>query len=110
MARSKQDNERSSTVSYSSLCCFTFDFIPFRYVVLDNGLRALLISDYSGPATASEDEDSEGEGEEEEDDQSGDETEDESEEDDDEGSDEDDEDGEMEGKKKKGNSEKQVLQ
>lgn len=75
--------------------------------MLDNGLQALLISDYSGPA-ASEDDDSDAEEEEEEeDDESGDETEDESEEDDDieEGSDEDDD----EGKKKKGNAEKQVL-
>lgn len=75
--------------------------------MLDNGLQALLISDYSGPA-ASEDEDSDGEvEEEEEDDGSGDETEEESEEDDDneEGSDGDDDD---EGKKKKGNAEKQV--
>lgn len=75
--------------------------------MLDNGLQALLISDYSGPA-ASEDDDSDAEEEEEEEeDESGDETEDESEQDDDieEGSDEDDD----EGKKKKGNAEKQVL-
>uniref|UniRef100_A0A671YXT7 Nardilysin convertase n=1 Tax=Sparus aurata TaxID=8175 RepID=A0A671YXT7_SPAAU len=63
-----------------------FDFSPSRYIVLDNGLRALLISDYSGPA-ASEDEEEDGEEEEEEEeeeegDESGDETEDESEEDD----------------------------
>uniref|UniRef100_A0A671YXS8 Nardilysin convertase n=1 Tax=Sparus aurata TaxID=8175 RepID=A0A671YXS8_SPAAU len=82
-----------------------FDFSPSRYIVLDNGLRALLISDYSGPA-ASEDEEEDGEEEEEEEeeeegDESGDETEDESEEDDeDDGYDEDDD----EGKKKKGNS------
>ncbi|XP_032356366.1 nardilysin isoform X1 [Etheostoma spectabile] len=81
----------------------------YRYIVLDNGLRALLISDYSGPA-ASEDEDSdEGEGEEEEeyDDESEDEMEDESEEEDDDdemGSDDEDDD---QGKKKKGNAEKQ---
>uniref|UniRef100_A0A8D3DW99 Nardilysin a (N-arginine dibasic convertase) n=1 Tax=Scophthalmus maximus TaxID=52904 RepID=A0A8D3DW99_SCOMX len=83
----------------------------YRYIVLENGLRALLISDYNGPA-ASEDEDSEGEDEgegeddDEEEDESGDETEDESEEDDDDdkGSDEDDD---NEGKKKKGNAEKQ---
>ncbi|XP_044023266.1 nardilysin-like isoform X2 [Siniperca chuatsi] len=82
----------------------------YRYIVLNNGLRALLISDYSGPA-ASEDEDSDGEDEseeEEEDDESGDEMEDESEEDDDDddekGSDEDDD---NEAKKKKGNAEKQ---
>ena len=85
-------------------------FSPSRYIVLDNGLRALLISDYSGPA-ASEDEEEDGEEEEEEEeedeeeDESGDETEDESEEDDeDDGYDEDDD----EGKKKKGNAEKQV--
>lgn len=86
-----------------------FDFSPSRYIVLDNGLRALLISDYSGPA-ASEDQEEDGEEEEEEEeeeegDESGDETEDESEEDDeDDGYDEDDD----EGKKKKGNAEKQV--
>ncbi|XP_023282535.1 nardilysin-like [Seriola lalandi dorsalis] len=89
----------------------------YRYVVLENGLRALLISDYSGPA-ASEDEDSdgedeseeeeeEGEEEEEEEDESGDETEDDSEDDDDERGSDDDEDDDKEGKKKKGNAEKQ---
>lgn len=71
--------------------------------MLDNGLKALLISDYSGPAT-SEDEHSdgedEGEEEEEDDDESGDETEEES---------EDDEDSDNEAKKKKGNAEKQVF-
>ncbi len=89
-----------------------FDSAPSRYIVLDNGLRALLISDYSGPA-ASEDDDSEGEDEEEEeDDESGDETEDESEEDEEEEEEEEEEgsgdDDEEEGKKKKGNAEKQV--
>ncbi|XP_041827551.1 nardilysin-like [Melanotaenia boesemani] len=75
----------------------------YRYIVLDNGLRALLISDYSGPA-ALEDEDSDGEDEEEEEDESGDETGDESEdEDEDKDSDNDDD----EGKKKKGTAEKQ---
>ncbi|XP_071354291.1 nardilysin-like [Trachinotus anak] len=88
----------------------------YRYVVLENGLRALLISDYSGPA-ASEDEDSDGEDEgeeeeeeddeEEEEDESGDETEGESEEDDDEKGSDNDEDDDKEGKKKKGNAEKQ---
>lgn len=82
---------------------------PVRYIVLDNGLKALLISDYSGTA-APEDEDEEGddEGEEEEeeeeeddDDESGDETEEES--------GEDDEDDDNEAKKKRGNAEKQVL-
>lgn len=88
----------------SSVFCVT----PVRYIVLDNGLKALLISDYSGPA-ASEDEDSDGEeeeeGEEEEgdDDESGDETEEESEEDGD------DEDDDSEAKKKRGNAEKQVY-
>ncbi|XP_045918855.1 nardilysin-like [Micropterus dolomieu] len=79
----------------------------YRYIVLDNGLRALLISDYSGPA-ASEDSDGEDEGEEEDDDESGDETDEEYEEDDDDekGSDEDDEDDDNEGKKKR-NAEKQ---
>lgn len=76
--------------------------------MLDNGLQALLISDYSGPA-ASEDEDLDGEDEgeeeeeEEDDDESGDETEEESEEDGD------DEDDDNEAKKKKGNAEKQVF-
>ncbi|KAM8914849.1 nardilysin-like isoform 1-T2 [Spinachia spinachia] len=81
----------------------------YRYIVLDNGLRALLISDYSGPA-ASEDEDSDGEDEgeeEEEGDESGEETEDDSEEEDDDnyddgGGSDDDDDG-----KKKRNAEKQ---
>ncbi|XP_028421787.1 nardilysin isoform X1 [Perca flavescens] len=86
----------------------------YRYIVLDNGLRALLISDYSGPAASEgEDSDDEDEGEEEEeeeeDNDSEDEMEDESEEeeedDDDEmGSDDEDDD---KGKKKKGNAEKQ---
>ncbi|XP_037602322.1 nardilysin-like [Sebastes umbrosus] len=75
----------------------------YRYIVLDNGLRALLISDYSSLA-ASEDEDGEDEGEEEEeDDESGDEDE---EEDDDDEMGSDDEDDDNEGKKKR-NSEKQ---
>lgn len=79
----------------------------YRYIVLDNGLRALLISDYSGPA-ASEDSDGEDEEEEEDDDESGEETDEEYEEDDDDekGSDEDDEDDDNEGKKKR-NAEKQ---
>uniref|UniRef100_A0A8C4F3U4 Nardilysin a (N-arginine dibasic convertase) n=1 Tax=Dicentrarchus labrax TaxID=13489 RepID=A0A8C4F3U4_DICLA len=72
-----------------TLCAVSpFDFTLSRYVVLDNGLRALLISDYSGPS-ASGDEDSDGEDEgeeeeeEEEDDESGGDSEDGSEEDDD---------------------------
>ncbi|XP_058471619.1 nardilysin-like [Solea solea] len=76
----------------------------YRHIVLENGLRALLISDYNGPA-ASEDEDSDGE---EEEDESGDETGDESEE---EGEDDDeracDYDGDDNDGKKKGNAEKQ---
>uniref|UniRef100_A0A8C4F636 Nardilysin a (N-arginine dibasic convertase) n=1 Tax=Dicentrarchus labrax TaxID=13489 RepID=A0A8C4F636_DICLA len=95
-----------------TLCAVSpFDFTLSRYVVLDNGLRALLISDYSGPS-ASGDEDSDGEDEgeeeeeEEEDDESGGDSEDGSEEDDDDdyGVDEEDD---NEGKKKKGNAEKQ---
>ncbi|XP_040917105.1 nardilysin isoform X2 [Toxotes jaculatrix] len=88
----------------------------YRYIVLENGLRALLISDYSGPAS-SEDEDTDGEDEgeeeeeeeeEEEGEESGDETGDESgEDDDDEKGSDDDEDDDMEGKKRKGNAEKQ---
>lgn len=105
--------KRKRRIFQSSADCFTCtSFI--RYIMLDNGLRALLISDYRGPA-ASEDEDSDSEGEEEEEDdeeeedsESGDESGDESEEeeDDDDGSDGDDED---EGKKKRRNAEKQVL-
>uniref|UniRef100_A0A4W6E8B0 Nardilysin convertase n=1 Tax=Lates calcarifer TaxID=8187 RepID=A0A4W6E8B0_LATCA len=88
----------------------------YRYIVLENGLRALLISDYSGPAASEdEEEDGEDEGEEEEgeeeeeeeeeedDEESGDETEDED--DEERGSDDDGDD--REGKKKKGNAEKQ---
>ncbi|XP_023124749.2 nardilysin-like [Amphiprion ocellaris] len=75
----------------------------YRYIELDNGLRALLISDYSGPAEGEDsDEDDEGE-EEEEEDESGEETE---EDDEDRGSD-DDEDYDHDGKNKKGNAEKQ---
>lgn len=82
--------------------------------MLENGLRALLISDYSGPA-ASEDEDSDGEDdyeeegeEDEEDDETGDETGDESEDEDHDERGSDDDDDDKEGKKKKGNAEKQV--
>ncbi|KAF7659388.1 hypothetical protein LDENG_00298590 [Lucifuga dentata] len=81
----------------------------YRYIKLNNGLQALLISDYSGPA-ASEDEDSDGEDEdsdEEQDDDSGDETEDNSEGDDNGKGSGDDGDDDEEGKKKKGNAEKQ---
>lgn len=89
----------------NSVLCAT----PVRYIVLGNGLKALLISDYSGPA-ASEDEDSDGE----------DEGEEEEEEDDDDGDDngsgdemetesEEDGDDDNEAKMKKGNAEKQVF-
>lgn len=79
--------------------------------MLENGLRALLISDYSGPAAAEEDdsdgEDEDGEEEEEEEDESGAETD---EEPDENGSEnEDDEEEDTEVLKKKGNAEKQVL-
>uniref|UniRef100_A0A8C6PCX2 Nardilysin a (N-arginine dibasic convertase) n=1 Tax=Nothobranchius furzeri TaxID=105023 RepID=A0A8C6PCX2_NOTFU len=73
----------------------------YRFLVLDNGLRALLISDYSGPlASDDEDPDEEEDLEEEEEE----EEEDDGESGDDSG-DEDDED--EDGKKKKGNAEKQ---
>uniref|UniRef100_A0A8C7S791 Nardilysin a (N-arginine dibasic convertase) n=1 Tax=Oncorhynchus mykiss TaxID=8022 RepID=A0A8C7S791_ONCMY len=82
----------------------------YRYIELTNGLRVMLISDFTGPASSGDDESEEeeeelGEEEEEEED-SGEGTEEESEEDeDDNDSDfEDDEDG---GKRKKGHSEKQ---
>ncbi|XP_028995300.1 nardilysin-like [Betta splendens] len=78
----------------------------YRYIVLDNGLQALLISDYSGPASEDDDLDEEeeeveeeGEGEE-----SGEETEDESEDDYEKDSDDD---NDKEGKRIKGNAEKQ---
>ncbi|XP_012709381.2 nardilysin [Fundulus heteroclitus] len=75
----------------------------YRYIVLDNGLRALLISDYSGPMASDGDDDLEIEEEEEEE-----EEEEDGEEEEDETGDEDDEDkGEEEVKKKKGNAEKQ---
>ncbi|XP_052354860.1 nardilysin-like [Oncorhynchus keta] len=82
----------------------------YRYIELTNGLRVLLISDFTGPASSGDDESEEeeelGEEEEEEEEDSGEETEEESEEEeDDKDSDfEDDEDG---GKRKKGHSEKQ---
>uniref|UniRef100_H2UTN3 Nardilysin convertase n=1 Tax=Takifugu rubripes TaxID=31033 RepID=H2UTN3_TAKRU len=74
----------------------------YRYIVLDNGLKALLISDYSGPAASEDEEEEEGEdeGEEEEEDEdeddeeTGDEMEEEVEEEDD----------DNEAKKKRGNS------
>nr|XP_020469652.1 nardilysin-like [Monopterus albus]XP_020469653.1 nardilysin-like [Monopterus albus]XP_020469654.1 nardilysin-like [Monopterus albus] len=72
----------------------------YRYIVLDNGLQALLISDYSGPASEGEDED-------EEEDESGDETEEESEEDDAEKCSDSYEDDDNEGTKTKGDAEKQ---
>lgn len=77
--------------------------------MLENGLRALLISDYSGPTEDGESDEGEEEEEEEDDDESEDGSEDGSEEDDeDEGID--DEDDYNEGKKKKGNAEKQVQE
>ncbi|XP_029316726.1 nardilysin-like isoform X1 [Cottoperca gobio] len=101
-ARGGEDNVGDSEIIKSPS-----DPKEYRYIVLDNGLRALLISDHSGLA-ASEDEDGEEEEEEEDDDEeSGEEMEEESEEDDDEqGSDEEDDD-DNEGRKKKGNAEKQ---
>ncbi|XP_061700312.1 nardilysin-like isoform X3 [Syngnathoides biaculeatus] len=83
------------------------DLKQYRYVVLENGLRALLISDYTGPPASEDEEEEEGgeeeededEEEEEEEDDSGDETK----EDSDEGTDEDDD---WEGKRKRGNAEK----
>ncbi|XP_056151210.1 nardilysin [Lampris incognitus] len=83
----------------------------YRYIELDNGLQALLISDYSGPA-ASADEDSDGEeegeeGEEEEESDSGGGTGDESDEGDEEKDSDFEEEDEDEGKKRKGHSEKQ---
>lgn len=97
-------NETTLFPSKLSVLFHLLTFTPSRYIVLDNGLRALLISDYSSLA-ASENEDSDGEDEEEEeDDESGDEDE---EEDDDDEMGSDDEDDDNEGKKKR-NSEKQV--
>uniref|UniRef100_A0A7N5ZTH0 Nardilysin a (N-arginine dibasic convertase) n=2 Tax=Percomorphaceae TaxID=1489872 RepID=A0A7N5ZTH0_ANATE len=82
----------------------------YRYIVLDNGLRALLISDYSGLASDDEDsaeEEEDEEEEEEEEDESEEETEGESEEGDDEEGSDNDEDNDKEGKRIKGNAEKQ---
>uniref|UniRef100_A0A7N6BF20 Nardilysin a (N-arginine dibasic convertase) n=1 Tax=Anabas testudineus TaxID=64144 RepID=A0A7N6BF20_ANATE len=79
---------------------------------MDNGLRALLISDYSGLASDDEDsaeEEEDEEEEEEEEDESEEETEGESEEGDDEEGSDNDEDNDKEGKRIKGNAEKQVL-
>ncbi|XP_064826714.1 nardilysin-like [Oncorhynchus masou masou] len=79
----------------------------YRYIELTNGLRVMLISDFTGHASSGDDESEEeeelGEEEEEEED-SGEGTEEESEEDDKDSDFEDDEDG---GKRKKGRSEKQ---
>uniref|UniRef100_A0A3B4G9W7 Nardilysin convertase n=1 Tax=Pundamilia nyererei TaxID=303518 RepID=A0A3B4G9W7_9CICH len=47
-----------------------FDFTLLRYIVLENGLRALLISDYSGPTEDGESDEGEEEEEEEDDDES----------------------------------------
>lgn len=90
--------------------CLPLSNPSHRYIELTNGIRVMLISDFTGPASSGDDESEEeeelGEEEEEEED-SGEETEEESEEEeDDKDSDfEDDEDG---GKRKKGHSEKQV--
>ncbi|XP_034051077.1 nardilysin [Thalassophryne amazonica] len=105
---SLEGGEGEDNVGDSEIVKSPSDPKEYRYIVLDNGLQALLISDYSGP-TASDDEDSdeEDEGEDEEeaqDDDSGEETEDELE--DEKGSDNDD-DEDTEGTKKKGSSEKQ---
>ncbi|XP_037550907.1 nardilysin [Nematolebias whitei] len=77
----------------------------YRYIVLDNGLQALLISDYSGPLQ-SDDEESEGEDEEEEEEENS-ESEDESGDEDDEDDEDEGSDVDEKGKKKKGNAEKQ---
>ncbi|XP_033967327.1 nardilysin-like [Pseudochaenichthys georgianus] len=79
----------------------------YRYIVLDNGLRALLISDYSNQVPSEGDDSDEDDEEEEEDDESGDEMEEEFEEDDDEEGGSDGEEDCDEGKKKKRSSEKQ---
>ncbi|KAK5886560.1 hypothetical protein CesoFtcFv8_017583 [Champsocephalus esox] len=80
----------------------------YRYIVLDNGLRALLISDYSNQVPSEgDDSEEDDEEEEEEDDESGDEMEEEFEEDDDEEGGSDGEEDCDEGKKKKRSSEKQ---
>lgn len=84
-----------------------FHLWPCRYIVLDNGLQALLISDYSGPLL-SDDEESEG-GDEEEEEEENPESEDESGDEDDEDDEDEGSDVDEKGKKKKGNAEKQVL-
>ncbi|XP_049596638.1 nardilysin isoform X1 [Syngnathus scovelli] len=82
------------------------DTKQYRYIMLDNGLRALLISDFSYPLVSEDDDEEEeeeeegGEEEEEEEDDSSDESKEES----DEGGDEDDD---RQGRKKRGNAEKQ---
>ncbi|XP_076013801.1 nardilysin-like [Genypterus blacodes] len=107
---SQQAGRGEDNVGDSEIIKSPSDPKQYRYIELDNGLRALLISDYSGPA-ASDVEDSDGESEDSEEDEDGDsgeETEDESEGDDDSsGDDDDDDDNDKEGKKKKGNAEKQ---
>lgn len=80
----------------------------YRYIILENGLRALLISDYTGP-TAAQDDDSAGEEEEEDEEEEEEDEDEEDDEDEDEEEEEEEEDGSegTEGKRKKGNAEKQ---
>ncbi|XP_061897339.1 nardilysin-like isoform X2 [Entelurus aequoreus] len=99
-----EDNQGDSEIIKSPS-----DTKQYRYIVLDNGLRALLISDYRGLAgSEEEEEEEENEGDEEEEEEgeeydSGDETE----EDSDEGSEDEDDDGE--GKKSRGHADKQCA-
>ncbi|XP_061551772.1 nardilysin-like isoform X2 [Phycodurus eques] len=98
-----QDNQGDEDIMKSPS-----DLKQYRCIVLDNGLRALLISDYSGPPV-SEDEEEEEEGgeeeqEEDEDEEEEEEEDNEMEEESDEGGDEDDD---WEWKKKRENAEKQ---
>ncbi|KAJ0009086.1 hypothetical protein NQD34_016501 [Periophthalmus magnuspinnatus] len=102
------EEEEDQNVGDSEIVKSPSDPKQYRYIVLENGLRALLISDYSGPAAEQDEE------EEEEEEEDGEEEEEEEEEEDDEEEEEDDEeeeDGseeeEEEGKRKKGNAEKQ---
>ncbi|KAJ0063061.1 hypothetical protein NL108_010675 [Boleophthalmus pectinirostris] len=101
------EEEEDQNVGDSEIVKSPSDPKQYRYIVLENGLRALLISDYSGPATEQEEEEEEGEEEEEEEeeDEEDDEEDEEDDDEDEDGSDEEDE--EEEGKRKKGNAEKQ---
>ncbi|XP_061158123.1 nardilysin-like isoform X2 [Syngnathus typhle] len=84
------------------------DTKQYRYIMLDNGLRALLISDFSYPLVPEdeeeEEEEEEEEGGEEEEEEEEDDSSDETKEESDEGGDEDDD---RQGRKKRGNAEKQ---